>query len=264
MSTEDQGDGPRTLKTVTVASRIIDAVRERGSVGVSELAAQLDMSKSTAYVHLQTLVENGFLVKRDDSYELAYKFTVIGEYVRNRSPLYRYGKPEVDALAAETDQYTHIVTEENGYGINLYQVKGDTSVGGEYQAGKVQQRDHLHYTASGKAILAFLPEERVHDILDRHGLPARTENTITDRIELIEELERIRDRGYAYNDEEEIEGFRALGAPIRDPEGGVLGSLSISGPTSFMQGDRYREALPEQLTSSANVIEVNINMDTHP
>jgi DNA-binding IclR family transcriptional regulator len=262
MSSEDQTEGPRTLKTVTMASRVLDAVREHEQVGASALATHLDISKSTAHIHLKTLEENGFLVQETDGYRLAFKLTVLGEYVRNRSPLYRYGKPEVDELAEETNQYTHIVTEENGFGINLYQVKGDTSIEGEYQTEKIQRRDHLHYTAAGKAILAHLPRERVTEIIDAHGLPAQTENTITDRDRLFEELDQIRDRGYAYNDAEEIEGFRAIGAPIRDADGGVRGSLSLSGPTAVMDGQRYREELPQRVIESANVIEVNINMNS--
>jgi DNA-binding IclR family transcriptional regulator len=222
----------------------------------------LDLSKSTAYIHLKTLEENGFLVQDGDTYRLAFKFTVLGEYVRDQSPLYQYGKPEVDKIATETNQYTHIVTEENGFGINLYQVKGDTTVEGGYQTEKTQRRDHLHYTASGKAILAHLPRERVEAIIDERGLPQKTENTITDPETLFEELERIRERGYAYNDGEEIKGFRAIGAPIKDPDDHILGSLSISGPTTFMQDDQFKEELPERVIQSANVIEVNINMNT--
>ncbi|ELZ61175.1 MULTISPECIES: IclR family transcriptional regulator [unclassified Haloferax] len=262
MKQTGQKGGPRTLKTVTTASRVLDAVKDCDGIGVSELSDYLDISKSTAYIHLRTLEENGLLVQRGNRYRFAFKFTVLGEYARNQSPLYRYGKPEVEKLAAETDQYTHIVTEENGYGVNLYQVKGDTSVDGEYQTEKVQSQDHLHYTASGKAILAALPDERVEEIIEQRGLPAQTKATITDREALFDELEQIRERGYAYNDEEEIRGFRAIGAPIEDPSGRVLGSVSVSGPTSLLQGEQFQEHVPKLVTQSANVIEVNINMNT--
>lgn len=262
MASGGKEDGPRTLKTVTMASRVLDAVRECDDIGASKLANHLEISKSTAYIHLKTLEKSGFIVQEGDSYRLALKFTVLGEYARNQRPLYRYGKAEVDKIAEETNQYAHIVTEENGYGINLYQVKGETSIDGEYQTEKIQHRDHLHYTASGKAILAYLPRERVEEIIDTRGLPSRTRNTITDNDTLFDELETIRERGYAYNDAEEIEGFRAVGAPIKDSNGRILGSLSISGPTSFMQGERFQEQLPERVTRSANVIEVNITMNT--
>jgi len=253
-------DGSRTLQTVSISSQVLTTLRELDGAGVTELASELNLSKSTAHIHLTTLVENGLVMKRDGKYELALRLFTFGEYVRSQNPLYRHGRPQVDDLADKTGQYVHIVTEENGRAINLYQVKGDTSVSGEYQTTKPQQRDHLHYTASGKAILAYLPEQRVAEIIDHHGLPERTANTITDSDTLSEELTAIRQRGYAYNKEEEIEGFRAIGAPIQTPSGDVLGSLSVSGPASVLQGDRFEETLPEQVINSANVIEVNINM----
>nr|WP_239640665.1 IclR family transcriptional regulator C-terminal domain-containing protein [Haloferax denitrificans] len=98
--------------------------------------------------------------------------------------------------------------------------------------------------------------------MEQRGLPAQTKNTVTDRDALFEELEQIRERGYAYNDEEEIRGFRAIAAPIEDPSGEVLGSVSVSGPTSLLQGEQFQEHVPKLVTQSANVIEVNINMNT--
>jgi DNA-binding IclR family transcriptional regulator len=187
-------------------------------------------------------------------------FFVLGEYVRNRSLLDEMIIRQLDELAAETAHYTHLVAEENGRGINLYKGKGEAAVGDDYQRAKRQQRDYLHITASGKAILAYLPHERVESIVDRHGLPRRTANTITDRDELFDHLATVREQGYALNDEEEIEGLRAVGAPIRDRDGAVLGSISISGPTSLVDGDTFYEDLPERVMETANIIEVNRNM----
>jgi DNA-binding IclR family transcriptional regulator len=238
----------------------MEFIKSNGGVGVTELSQALDIPKSSAYTQLKTLAENDFVVKQGDEYVLALKFISFGEYVRNRDPLYKYGKPQVDKLARETGQYAHLVTEENFRGFNLYQFRGDTSVGGRYQNQKLQQPDHLHYTAAGKAILAHLPDERVHEIIAQRGLPNKTDNTITESEALFKELAEIRERGYAYNDEEELRGFRAIGAPIKNAESEVLGSLSISGPTSYFSGDQFRESLPERVIESANIIEVNITM----
>lgn len=114
-----------------------------------------------------------------------------------------------------------------------------------------------------EAILGFLPENRVHEILDQHGLPERTAKTITDRTTLFDELETIRERSYAYNDEEEVEGLRAVGAPVIDRDETVLGSLSVAGPTSQLKGAPFNEELPKQVQRAANVIEMKINMATH-
>ena len=256
-------ESPRTLKTVERTTRVIKALETLDGAGVTELADHLDMSKSSTYHYLATLRAEDFVVKNGDRYELGLQLLLSGEYVRNRNLLYRYGKEEVEELAETTGEYANLFTEQHGKGINLYKVRGSDAVGSGYQTDKLQQPDQLHCTATGKAILAFLPEDRVDDILDEHGLPERTGNTITDRDELHDELATIRERGYAYNDEEEVEGLRAVGAPVIDRDDTVLGSLSVAGPTSRLKGTPFDEELPEQVQRAANVIEVNINMATH-
>jgi len=109
--------------------------------------------------------------------------------------------------------------------------------------GHVGTRAPLHSTGLGKAILAHLPEERVESIVDHHGMPASTPETITDRDELFDALERIRDRGFAFDDEERLRGLRCVAAPILANDD-VVGAISVSGPTNRLRDDRYREELP--------------------
>lgn len=259
----DDTESPRILTTITNSVEILDTLMKLDSAGITELAKYQDISKSTAYSYLKTLEHEGLVSKNEASeYQLSANFIVYGEYVRNRYQLYQEGKSTIDELAETIGQYAHLVIEEEGRGINLYKSKGEEAVGDEYQAAKFQQRDYLHITASGKAILAHLPEDRAVEIIERYGLPARTENTITDRDELFDELEEIREQGYALNDEEEIEGFRAVGVPIKHRSGRVLGSVSISGPTSIFNDERFYEEIPEEVTKAANIIEVDINMSS--
>ena len=87
-----------------------------------------------------------------------------------------------------------------------------------------------------------------------------TDSTITDRETLYETLEEIQEKGYVVNDGEEVEGLRAVGAPIHDRNGSVLGALSVSAPKTRLSGDQYYEHVPELVMRTANVIEVNLNM----
>lgn len=259
--TKDDTTSPRILTTITNAVDTLDALMEVDSAGITELARKRDISKSTAYTYLKTLEKSGLVSQNEvDEYQLSANFLVYGEYVRNRDRLYQVGKSTIDELAEETGQYAHLVIEEDGRGINLYKSRGDEAVGDEYQAAKFQQRDYLHITASGKAILAHFPEHRIEAIVERHGLPARTENTITNEEALLAELDEIREQGYALNDEEEIEGFRAVGAPIKLRNGRILGSVSVSGPTSILDDETFYEEITEKVTKAANFIEVDINM----
>jgi DNA-binding IclR family transcriptional regulator len=115
----------------------------------------------------------------------------------------------------------------------------------------------LHTTALGKAIMPPTDEEAVREIVDRHGLPAVTEHTISTKDSLFEALETVREQGYARDDEERVKGMRCIAAPIIF-EDAVVGAVSASGPVTRFQGEEFREVLPNQVKSAANVIEVNM------
>ncbi|CQR53032.1 MULTISPECIES: IclR family transcriptional regulator [Haloferax] len=261
MADEHTTGSPRTLKTVSRAFDVVRALEELDGARVTELANHLDLSKSVVYNYLSTLRAEKFVVKEEDTYRLSLQFLLVGEYVRYQNILYRIGKPEIEELAEKTGEYAHLATEQHGLGVNLYKVSGEKAVGSDYQVNKLQRADYLHFSATGKAILAHLPKERVEWIVDQYGLPRKTEATITTREELFEELETIRDRGYSLNDEEEIKGLQAIGAPVTNRHGRVLGSISVSGPVRRMKQPEYHERLIESVVNTANVIEVNVNME---
>lgn len=261
MEGDANDESARTLKTVSRAFAVVRALEDLNGAGITEVAEYLDLSKSVVYNYLGTLKDENFVVKSGNTYHLSLQFLLIGEFVRNQNPLYQYGKDEVDKLATETGEYAHLGTEQHGLSYNLYKSGGDAAVGSEYQMNKLQQADYLHFSATGKAILAHLPRERVEWIIDTYGLPARTEFTITDPEELFEELERVREEGYSINDEEEIRGLKAIGAPIVNEHGRALGAISISGPVRRMNEPEYHDELINVVTNTANVIQVHVNMN---
>lgn len=260
MGEEPPSAPPRTLQTVSRVFDVIRALEALDGAGVTEVASYLDISKSVAHSYLTTLREERFVVKEGDTYRLSLQFLLVGEFVRNRHVLYRNGHRELEKLATQTGEYAHLSCEQHGLNVNLYKVSGERGVGSDYQTSKLQRADYLHYSATGKAILAHLPRERVEWVIDQYGLPARTEHTITTRTELFEALERIRDRGYALNDEEEILGLQAIGAPVMARDDRVLGSISVSGPVKRMKDPDYHDSIVDAVVSTANVIEVNVNM----
>lgn len=140
-------------------------------------------------------------------------------------------------------------------GVYLHRGTGSHAV--ETGSG-IGTRRHLHAIASGKAILAHLPSERVEEILERRGLVAFTENTITERHELFEQLERIREVGVAFNREERIEGLNAIATPVLGADDDVIGSLAVSGPSHRMKGDRLDDEVADYLLGAANELEINL------
>jgi DNA-binding IclR family transcriptional regulator len=253
MERDDPDDG--LIRAVDTSLRIVETLNDAGATGVTELARTLDQPKSTVYNHLDTLRRRGYVVKADDEYRLACRFLELGSMTRDRQPVYRIARDEVTKLAEDTGELSGLIVEEHCYGVFLHRAKGDQAVRVDTHVGK---RIHLHGAALGKAMLAFAPEERVREVIDRRGLPALTDHTITDEDVLRAELDRIREEGVAFDDEERINGLRSVAVPLRTDDGEVLGAISVAGPTSRMRGERFRSALPEQLRSAANVIELNI------
>lgn len=232
--------------------RVIEQVKENGCVTVSDLADQLSLPKSTTHRHVKTLEELGYLISEGTEYKLSLRFLDLGDQSRSQQNLFKVAKPEVDELIDETDERAQVMMEENGYGVYIYQTKGDRAVKTDSHTGT---RVHLHATAVGKAYLAFLPKSRTHTILDNVGIPEVTPKTVTDRQELMTELEDIRERGVAFNDEEKTEGMRAVGAPIRrNDTGDVIGALSFSAPKTRFTGERYEIEVPKRIQSVAQVI----------
>jgi len=206
-----------------------------------------------------TLADHDFVSKQGETYELSHLFLTLGEFIRHESVMYRYGRKQVEQLSEDTGEYAHLTVEHNGLGVNVFKTRGRVALGEEFQNERLQKPDFLHYSATGKSILAHLPEERVDAIIDEHGLPERTEQRITDSDALYEELETVREQGYARNDGEEVRGIRAVGAPILTEDRTVLGAVSVSGPESRLEGERFESQLPSTVMSAANVIEINLN-----
>lgn len=243
----------RTIAAVKTSIAIIDTLRELDGAGVTEIADRLSMSKGTVHSHLATLKEEELVVQDGRTYALSLRFLDFGEYVRSQIPHLDILQQELDALAEETGEVVQFLTEEHGHGVYLYKARGEFAV---ETASYVGSRNALHCTALGKAILSQLPEDRVERIIDRHGLPAQTDDTITDRDALFEELAMIREQGYATDNEEILPGLRCVAAPVVKPNGAPFGAVSIAGPTSRMDRERIHEELSTLITSTANVIEI--------
>ena len=245
------------IKSTKTTIDIVETLAHNGWMSLSDLADEFDYPRSTIYDHLSTLVKERYVVKEGTKYRVGSRFLDIGVAARQRLQIYDLAKPEVDDLAAETGEHASLMIEEHGLGVLLYIAKGEQALDLGVSDG---WRLALSTNAPGKAILAYLPDARVDEIIAEHGLPEVTGSTITDREELDDRLETIRDRGYALDHGERIEGVRAISVPVVTGNQ-VHGAITISGPTNRMTGDRFEETLPDLLFQSANVIEVQYTLD---
>ncbi|ELZ05212.1 IclR family transcriptional regulator [Natrialba asiatica] len=241
------------VKTAQTTFRIVEALKELDGATVTAIADRLELPKSSAYNYLKTLEHEGYVVSDGRTYELGLRFLDLGAYARTQKKLYDVGKPELRTVADETGELANLLVEENGYGVFIVRERGSDAVSIDSYTG---QCVHLHTTALGKTILAYLPPERREQIIDSHGLPAKTDRTITDRESLLDELETIRQREVAYDREERINGLHCVAVPVfRDDR--ISGAISVSGPSSRLDEDRIQESILPKLRHAATIIELN-------
>lgn len=245
----------RPVETVERAVDILDYIKTKGPSGIPELTEEFDCAKSTIHRYLRTLESQSFLVREGDTYRLGVRFLDHGVVARERYDFFEEAKQKADELAEETEEKIWCTVEEHGQSVHIYGAQGRHSV---RTSARVGRRTNLHSHAAGKSILAHLPQERIDAIIETHGLASRTPHTITDPDELREELATIREQGYALNFEESYEGLHAVGAPIIDEHGAVLGALSISGPAPRLTESYLRENLSARLVGTVNEIAINI------
>lgn len=246
----DEPQTPNRVKSLGKAFDIVEVIADRGGAGVSTIADELEMAKSTVHLHLKTLEAEGLLRQDGQVYRLGLRFLDFGYRAKEEQPISAAAYPELEELADETGETVWLVTEENGYCIYLDSATGDRAL---HTRGRIGQQSHMHYLAAGKAILSELPASRVDAIVDQHGLPGTTDRSIGSREELRETLERVRDRGYAINDGEEVDGVYAVAAPVV-VDGTVLGAISVSGPEHRLKRDAVHTDVIEGVRATANAV----------
>lgn len=254
--TNDKNKG---IKTVDTVFDVIEVLHESGTLGVTEVAKRLGIANSTAHGHLSSLQERGYVVKRKDGqYDLSLRFLDVGASVRRRWKVNEEAKEPLENAAENTNEVAWLIVEENGYAVHIRKAVGRKGIQAH---GWVGRHPHMHHLASGKAILAHLPEKCVDEIIEKRGLPEKTKETITERDELFEKLAEIRERGYAYNDEETYHGLRCIGAPIIPHGEGVVGAVSICGPSHRFSENHIEAEIREELLECTNEIELRMSHD---
>lgn len=247
-------DRSRTVKSADNLFGVLETVHELEGAGATRVAEQLGIAKSTAHDHLTTLVEHEFLIKEEGTYRVGLKCLNYGMQAKNRLELASVAKPPLEQMASETGEITWLMVEEYGKGVYLEKAMGERAV---QPYGEIGKRVPLHDIAAGKAILASLSTDRVEEILAEYARDPGVKNAIEDVEAFRAELETIRERGYAFNDSETFEGFRAVASPIV-VDGELLGSIVVSGPENRFRGERFRSELPEIVTGTANAIELSL------
>lgn len=233
----------------------VEEMKGSGPISVTELADRVDRPPSVTHDYLSTLQQLGYVMKVNGEYKLSLQYLELGTTIRKSVPLYKVARHDVKQLAQESrSELVTLSIEEGGLCVAIDVMLSSRSIDYETFPG---MHFHMHSSGAGKAILAHYPDERVHEILDRHGMPAKTANTLTDRDELLAELEEVQEAGVAFEREEYKPRMQTIAVPIMGPDEAVVGALSVSGPAHRLRENNTESELRNSLLSTVNVIELN-------
>lgn len=227
---------------------------EHAEQGVSDIAQTTGLPKATAHRIIMTLFNTGFLERTSggDRFCLGLRMVGLGLGALHRLDVRRAAQPHMQRLVDDLREICTLGVFDRGRVLYVEVVHSDHSL---TIAARVGRHLPAHCTASGKVLLAFLPPEVVESVL-RTPLMPYTEKTIISPERLRQELEVIRQRGYAIADEELEVGVWAISAPIRDIDRNVIAAMSIPFPTSRLDPERIPE-IAKALLEAANAVPAN-------
>ena len=243
------------IKVLEKALAVLELFDEQGTeLTVTEISQRLGIHKTTAFRIVAVLDEANYLEKAHGSmkYRLGFKLLHLGSLVEGGTELKKRARPILEKLKQECDETVHLVILNKGEALYLDKIEGLKTV---RVVSRVGMTLPAHCSGVGKVLLAYLPEDRVESIIRAKGLKRFTPNTITEREALRTELRRIRERGYALDNEEIEVGLKCVAAPISDGSGTVIGALSISGPAFRFDGKEAERLTAQALRAASRVSE---------
>ncbi|WP_298253972.1 IclR family transcriptional regulator [uncultured Arthrobacter sp.] len=217
------------VQSVDRALTVLEILARDGDAGVSSIALEMNIHKSTASRLLASLV-NRELVHQDSErgkYRLGFGILRLASSIPGRLSLVREARPVLEGLAEKFKETVNLAVLRSNYAVNLDQAMGPSTLATYDWVGSLTP---LHATSSGKVLLAALPPEDRERLLAETGLPPRTPHTITERAQLERELGRVTEDGYGTVMEEFEIGLNAVAVPIVSHLDMVIGAVSISGP----------------------------------
>jgi DNA-binding IclR family transcriptional regulator len=233
-SSGSSGSGP--VQSVDRAAAILEILARDGEAGVTEVARELDVHKSTAS-RLLAALDRRELVTQDTArgkFRLGVGIVRLAGAASRKLDVVQESRPVCRALALEVGETVNLAILSGRDALYLDQVAGPAALSPHNWAG---QRIPLHATSDGKVLLAYLPEGELTACL-APPLARFTDRTITDLAEFGELLAEVRRRGFATAVEELEAGLTAIAVPVRNAEGNVIASISASGPSFRIPAER--------------------------
>lgn len=246
------------IRVLERAVKILDCFTSREpEKSLAAISRETGYNKSTVFRILVTMEELDWIRAVPDKglYCLDVGLFELGSRAVNGLDFYMISRQYMDELAKKTNLTTHLVIHDNGEVLYLNKMEIPGSV--MSTPSNIGLRVPMHCTAVGKTLLAYMTRDRVEEVLKEKGLPAITNNTITSREKLFQELDKIYEQEHAIDHEELQLGVKCVAAPVRDHTGNVVAAISASGLSTNMS-DENMVLVVDEVKKAAEGISYNL------
>lgn len=241
------------VQSVGRAMQLIEFLAdEKHEISLTEISKKIGWPKSTVHGLLSTMcnyqiVEQSAVTGR---YKLGVRLFELGNIVVRSWDISAVAKPYMQHLNSELSAMIQLATEQNGEVLYLEKLESNQTI---RIVSDVGRRLPMHCSGLGKVLLAYKPYSEAKRIISEKGLKRMTSRTITSVSELEKELKKIREQGYAIDNQEIMEGLRCVAVPIFDVDSKVNYAISVSGLSVNMKGDYLEKALSRLKETAGNI-----------
>ena len=215
---------------------------------LASLTEASGLPKSTVHRLARVLIAKELLRYEESKYGLGHRLLELGGRARRQLSYVAVARPRLQATSDATLETVHLGELSDTHVVYMEKIDGRREL---QMRSYVGLRIPAQTTAMGKVLIAFRPEEEWEGYLEH--LPEKTANSITDPRAFREELQRVRERGYGFDDEENEPGVRCVAAPIWDAAGQVIAAVSISGASVYITPERLQRLVPEALACARSI-----------
>ncbi len=229
------------IQSVQRSLKILDLFNEYTiELKITDISEKMGLHKSTVHSLLKTLQESGYIDQNPENgkYRLGLKLVERGNLVVSTIDIRKMAKSYLMDLSKRTGQTTHLGILDGKAGVYIDKEEGEQSV---IRYSRIGRRIPLHCTAIGKVLLSLQKPDKITQLLQGYEYTTSTKKTITDEVKFMEELEKVRQLGYAIDNEENEVGVRCIAVPIRNQNNQVLAAVSISTLVSSVNDQKLEE-----------------------